>query len=62
LYEASNDVAAAFGVTSIALALGHFCLGLSAPICRKGAARVNLFLELTGLVTPDIVGALCVAL
>ena len=34
-YEAYNDVAAPFGVTTIALALSHFCLGLSAPICRK---------------------------
>jgi len=34
-YEASNDIAAAFGVATIALALSRFCLGLSAPICRK---------------------------
>ena len=33
--EASNDIAAAFGVSTIALALSHFCLGLSAPIRRK---------------------------
>jgi hypothetical protein len=53
-YEASNGVAAAFGVTTIALALGRFCFGLSAPICRKCSAYVNLFLELTGFVTPDV--------
>ena len=34
-YEASNDIAAAFGISTIALALRHFCLGLAAPICRK---------------------------
>jgi len=34
-YEASNDVAAAFAVATIALALSHFCLGLSAPVCHK---------------------------
>jgi hypothetical protein len=54
LYEASNDIAAGFGVSTIALALSHFCLGLSAPICREGSARVNLFLELTGFVTSDV--------
>jgi len=34
-YEAPNGIAAAFGVASIAVTLRHFCLGLSAPICRK---------------------------
>jgi hypothetical protein len=33
-YEASNHIAAAFGVATIALALSRFCLGLSAPSDR----------------------------
>jgi hypothetical protein len=34
-YEPFNEVATSSVVASIALSLAHFCLGLSAAICRK---------------------------
>ena len=52
--EPFNDIRAAFGIATIALARRHFCFGLAASICRKGSAHVNLFLELPRFITSNV--------